>query len=231
MTTPSAEYLDIDKEEKMKNHAKRKSLALVSILLLVSLALTLSACSRGNDLVLDGAEFKDKRTKVTYAYAPFSYEAIEIGDEVYGESEYAKFYEIVGLDPLEFICEESGTVFYDNSITLPTPDKMSFEYLEICTEGETVTVNSTIKDKSTINLIINDHLTAEKLTYSPIEAGAVYKLRFADTSMGLYYSVQLIRYAEDHIEGDTNYGRDFIYDSSMRRFTKAPDALIAMIDG
>ena len=214
----------------MKNHAKRILLSLISSVLLCSLAITFTACSKGEDMVSDGPAFKDTRTKVTYTYAPFSYEPIEIGEEVYGESEYLTFYEIVGLDPLEYICEESGTVFYDEDITLPTPDKMSFEYLEICTEDETLTVNKTITDGDAIKFIINDHLNAEKLTYSPVEASAVYKLRFADTSMGLYYSVELIRYGEDIVEGGTNYGCDFIYDRSMKRFTKAPAALIAMID-
>ena len=215
----------------MKKSAKRISLSIISALLLLSLAVTLGACSKGEELVSDGSAFKDKRTKVTYTYAPFSYEPIEIGEEIYGQSEYSKFYEIVGLDPLEYICEESGTVFYDKNITLPTPDKMSFGYLEICTEEETVTVIKTVTDTDAIKFIINDHLSAEKLTYSPVEASAVYKLRFADPSMGLYYSVELIRYAEDLTENGVNVGRDFIYDRSMKRFTKAPDALIAMIDG
>ena len=215
----------------MKDHAKRITLAAVSALLLITLTITLAACSGKESFVSEGSGFKDKKTKVTYAYAPFSYEAIEVGEEVYGQSEYSKFYEIVGLDPLEYICEESGTVFYDEDITLPTPDKMNFAYLEICTEGETLTVNSTVTDTAAIKFIINDHLSAQKLTYSPIEASAVYKLRFADTSMGLYYSVELIRYAEDILEGGVNYGRDFVYDRSMRRFTKAPDVLVAMLEG
>ena len=217
--------------ENMKNHAKRITLIATSALLLISLLLSLAACSKGENFVSDGSAFKDKRTKVTYAYAPFSYEPIEIGEEIYGESEYSKFYEIVGLDPLEYICEESGTVFYDEKITLPTPDKMNFAYLEICTEADTLTVNGTVTDSAAIKFIINDHLNAQKLTYSPIEASAVYKLRFADTSMGLYYSVELIRYAEDHIEGGVNYGKDFIYDRSMRRFTVAPEVLITMLEG
>lgn len=219
------------KDKAMKNHAKRKILTILSTLLLLSLALTLCACARGEDLVSEGSVFKDKRTRVTYAYAPFSYEPIEIGEEIYGESEYSKFYEIVGLDPLEFICEESGTVFYDENITLPTPDKMSFDYLEICTEGESLTVNETFSDKATVKAIIDEHLSADKLTYSPTEAVVVFKIRFADTSMGLYYSVELIRYADDIVEGGVNYGSDFLYDRSMRRFTKAPEALIAIIDG
>ena len=94
-----------------------------------------------------------------------------------------------------------------------------------------MTVIKTVTDTDAIKFIINDHLSEEKLTYSPVEASAVYKLRFADPSMGLYYSVELIRYAEDLTENGVNVGRDFIYDRSMRRFTKAPDALIAMIDG
>ena len=216
----------------MNKRKKIKILALLLALILIALAVVFVMCSKDKgELVSDGADFKDTRTRVTYAYAPFAYEAIEIGDEIYGQSEYAKFYEIVGVDPLEYICEESGTIFYAKDITLPTPDKMNFEYLEICTEADTVSVNATVTDTDAIKLIMNDHLNAEKLTYSPIEAGAVYKLRFADTSIGLYYSVQLIRYSEDHIEGDTNYGKDFIYDSSTRRFTQAPAALIALIDG
>ena len=214
----------------MKKHAKRFSLTLASVLLLFSLFITLSACSKDQTFVSDGPDFKNKKTKVTYAYAPFSYEPMAMGEEIYGESEYSKFHEIVGLDPLKFICEENGTVFYDKDITLPTPDKMNFEYLEICTEAESITVNKTVTDKETIRAIMNYHLNAEKLTYSLLDTSAVYKLRFADTSMRLYYSVELIRYTEDIVENGKNYGRDFIYDRSMKRFTKAPAALIAILD-
>ena len=214
----------------MKNTAKKFSRVLVTSILLLSMALSLGACSKGEDIVADGSAFKDKRTNVTYVYAPFSYEPIELGAEVYGESEHSKFYEIAGLDPLEFICEESGTVFYSEDTTLPTPDKMKFDYLEICTEDESITVESTVTNIESIKAIMNEHLSAKTLTYWGDTALTVYKLRFADTSLGLYYSVSFIRYAEDRVEDGVNYGKDFIYDSSTFRLTKAPDALVAMID-
>ncbi|MBO7249841.1 MAG: hypothetical protein J6V42_01035 [Clostridia bacterium] len=215
----------------MKNIAKRALLLALAALMLFSLV----SCAK-KKIVIDGSELKDKRTKVKYTYASLSYEPIARSEDVYGSTDKHNFYEIVGQDPLNLICEEDGTVFVSNKFTLPTPDQMSFAYLEICTETTALTVNKTLTDTALIKAIMTEHLYAPTINYMGLEASLTHKLRFADTSLGLFYTVQFLRYENDVIQLDengveVNYGKDFIYDRFEGRFTKAPAALVAAIDG
>ncbi len=215
----------------MKNIAKRALLLALALLMLFSLV----SCGK-KEIVIDGSELKDKRTKVKYTYAPLSFEPIAKSEEIYGSTDKYNFYEIVGQDPLNLICEEDGTVFVSNKFTLPTPDKMNFAYLEICTETTSLTVNKTLTDTALITAIMAEHLAAPTLNYMGLDAKVIHKLRFADTTLGLFYSVQFLRYENDLIltgaDGtEINYGKDFVYDRFEGRFTKAPAALVAAIDG
>lgn len=215
----------------MKKNTKRALLFALTVATLLSLF----ACSRA-DIVVDGNKLKDKRTKITYAPISLSYEPIEMKDEVYGKTDIYEFHEIVEQDPQKLICEVDGTVFAAKGTTVPTPDAMSFDYLEICTDDTNFVVNKTLTDSNSIKAIMLEHLNADTIKYTGITATTAYKLRFADTSLGLYYSVQFLRYEEDLVlpnenGEEINYGKDFIYDRFEGRFTKAPDALVAVIDG
>ena len=215
----------------MKNIAKRALLLALAALMLLSLV---SCAKRG--LVINGSELRDKRTRTTYNHASLSLEPIARGEEVYGSTDKYSFYEIVGQDPLNLLCEEDGTVFVSSKFTLPAPAQMSFAYLEICTETTSLTVNKTLTDTALISAVMAEHLGAPTLRYMGFEPSLVRKLRFADTSLGLFYTVQFLRYENDVIQLDengveVNYGKDCIYDRFEGRFTKAPAALVAAIDG
>ena len=204
----------------MKNRFNKKFHLLAIVALLCALSLLLGSCSK--KFVSDGPDYKDRKTKVTYEYAPFCYEAIEVSEEEYAKSGYDVFYEIVGQDPLEWLCESSGTVFYSKKITLPTLDKMDISYIEICSEASSVTVKATITDADNIAAIISSYTSEEPLSYSADVADKSYKIRFADTSLGLYYSVSFFAY---------NDGSAYLYNRSEDKFVKAPVELISYVNG
>ena len=91
MMTRSRACLDIDTVKNMK-----RTISL--ILALVFALLPLTACAKGNKFVSDGAAFVDKKTDVTYDFAPLCYEPIAIGETVYGSDGDIEFYEISGQD-------------------------------------------------------------------------------------------------------------------------------------
>lgn len=203
----------------MTNNSNKKIRLLGIVALLLAASALLASCSK--KFVPDGPDYRDRKTKVTYEYAPFCYEAIEISEEEYAKSGYDVFYEIVGQDPLEWICESSGTVFYSKKITLPTLDKMNISYIDICAETSSVTVKATITDAGDISAIINAYVSEAPLTYSADVASTSYKIRFADTSLGLYYSVSFFAYSD---------GSAYLYNRSEDRFVKAPAELVNYIN-
>ena len=203
----------------MKNNSNKKFHLLAIVALLCALSLLLGSCSK--KFVSDGPDYKDRKTKVTYEYAPFCYEAIEVSEEEYAKSGYDIFYEIVGQDPLEWLCESSGTVFYSKKLTLPTLKEMNISYIEICSEASSITVKATINNADDIAAIISSYSSETPLSYSADVASTSYKIRFADTSLGLYYSVSFFAYSD---------GGAYLYNRSEDRFVKAPAELISYIN-
>ena len=209
----------------------------VTAAILLCLALSLFAsCAKGNKLVPDGTLYKDKKTDVSYVYAPLCYEAIAIGEEIYASSKEDTFYTIVGQDPLKWICEESGTVFHAKDIPVPALDEMAISHIEICSESLTATtVKSKIEVAEEISSVISGYLTTEPLYYPTDVAQRTYKIRFADTSLGIYYSLTFLRYSDDYTEtlddGTVkNYGKDFLYNRYEDRFVPAPKLLSDYVD-
>ena len=184
-------------------------------------AIAIALCSCSARFVSEGPAYRDKKTDVLYEYAPFCYEAIEIGKDVYAEAEIDTFYEIVGKDPLSWLCESSGTVFYASGTTLPSLEQMNISYIDVCTESSTVTVKAKIEDSADILAIVSSYVSSDNLGYSGDIATSSYKIRFADTSLGLYYSVSFFRYSD---------GGDYIYNRSEDKLVKAPAELVKYID-
>lgn len=208
---------------KNKNNALR---ALSLVALLCTVATLVCSCAKGNKFVSEGADFKDKKTKVSYAYAPACYEPIERGEEIYGQTKTVTFYEIKGQDPLKLICEENGTVFYAENNPLPTLDKMNISYIDICTETSSVSVKKKIEASEDISSVIENYTLAENLYYGATPPALTYKIRFADTTLGIYYSVVFIRYSENYLD----CGKDFIYNRFEGKFSPAPETLVNYIN-
>ena len=217
--------------KKTKNMFRAVALALVVIML----ATALSACAKGNKFVYDGDYFKDKKTDVKYIDAPSCYEPVSIGEKIYGHSEDAKFYQISDKDPLRWICEEGGTVFYAEGETLPALDEMNVLYAEICVDTNTEAVRRTIHDKEEISEAMAGYLEGESITYTGIPTKSIYKIKFADVSLGLFYTLTYIRYESEYtLIGDdgeeVGYGKDFLYNRFEGRFVKAPRVLIDYVN-
>ena len=204
------------------------------ILALTFIILTLTSCARGNKFVSDGPAFVDKKTNVTYDFAPLCYEPIAIGEKVYGSDGDIEFYEIVGQDPEKWLGDADGGVFYAKGITLPTIDKMSVSRLELCTVKNQVLVSKRITDSETISAIIEDYLSQKEIAYPNKTSSLSYQLRFADTTIGVYYCIDFVRYSEDfvsRVDGvEINLGKDFLYNRAEDRFVKAPETLVAEIN-
>ena len=207
---------------------------LCAILALLFVTLSLSSCVKGNKFVSEGSAFVDKKTDVSYDFAPLCYEPIAIGDKVYGSDGDIEFYEIEGQDPTKWLGDADGGVFYAKGVTLPTVDKMNVARLELCSVKNQLLVAKRITDAEIISAIIDGYLFADEIIYPNKTASVSYKLRFADTSIGVYYCIDFIRYAEDFIiktDGtETNLGKDFLYNRSEDRFVKAPKTLVAEIN-
>ncbi len=215
----------------MKNIGKRLGALCVICLLIFSLV----SCSKGNKFEADGGVYVDKKNKVSYEAAPACYEPMAMGEEIYGQSENVSFYEIEGQDPLEWICEAGGTVLYSDNITLPALDAMNISYINICVEASSTVTRGKVQNTEDISDIISGYVTSDSIYYRGDTPELTYKIRFADSERGIFYSVVFVRYSEDYTlkteGGETqSYGRDFLYNRFEDKFVKAPDALVKYID-
>lgn len=219
----------------MKNIGKSITRSAAFLCLFALIVCSLGSCSKGNKFEADGGVYLDKKTDVSYEAAPACYEPMAVGEKIYGSSENVTFYEIEGQDPLLWICESGGTVLHADTIELPALDEMDISYINICVETSTTVNRGKVQSSEDINDIIGGYLSAESIYYRGEAPELSYKIRFADSSLGIFYSVVFIRYAEDYTlkaEGGEvqSYGRDFLYNRFEDRFVKAPEALVKYID-
>ena len=206
----------------------KTSKKLIRILLLIcAVSIILCSCAKGNKFKFSDEGLVDKKTDVVYLDAPDCYSPIAVSDKVYGHSGEYRFYEIIGVSPERFVAEASGIVLYSSDINLPEIDDMHIMYMDICTETTDVKVNKTVEDKAAINEIVESYLTETPIYYLNLEPSLMYEIRFADTSIGIYYTLTYLRYDSGYAE----YGTDFIYNRSAQRFVKAPDVLVDIING
>lgn len=223
----------MEKYMKEKNNILLKA---VSVLLLVcTVGALLCSCGKGNKFLYQGEVFKDKKTDVVYRYALACYEPISTEEEVYGSTDTTSFYALSGKDPLKWLCEESGTIFYAEDVTLPYIDEMDISYADICAETTSTITRQKIVDGGDLEAIINGYVEADGIYYLGKTPESTFKIRFADTSLGIYYSLTFIRYADDYTvygedSSETNYGKDFLYNRFEDKFVPAPAELVKYVD-
>lgn len=211
---------------------------LLALLLCAATLISFVGCSKGSGFAFDGSKLVDKKNKVSYEYAPLSYEPMAVSETPYGEGEDVSLYAIEGKDPLKWLTDGDGTVFHASTVKLPGLDEMNISYVEICTEGkESVKVEATVTDAADIAASVGSYSEAQSIYYSGEDFAKSYKIRFADTELGLYYSVLFIRYENDYVtfsaDGtEVNHGRDFLFDRyDDKKFVPAPAELVKYIDG
>lgn len=189
--------------------------AVVAVLL--TGALLLCGCSKGNKFEMSDGKYVDKNSGITYNAAPACYEPIAVGEELYGTLKKAELYKIEGADPEKWLCEVNGTVFYADDVTLPTLGKMNISYAEVVLED---TVLVTITDSEVIASIVAAYEEGNAVSRPYVASAEDYeinwRIRMADETLGIYYILSYVEINEDHIvEGDSgeeiNLGRKFIF--------------------
>lgn len=203
---------------------------LCAALCLLLAAMMLCSCAKTNKFIMNGSSFRDKKTDVTYLDAPSSIEAITVSDREYGKSGDILFYEIEGLDPLQYVCEQSGTVFYAEGLTIPTLSEMTLTFAQIRIEETTAKTIATLDTAEEANAIRDAYLNGDAISYPALTPKRNLRVRLCDESIGLCYSLVYVEYENDyitHAEDGTkiNYGKCFLYNRFENRFVVAPALL------
>lgn len=199
----------------------RRVLSLVALLLVL---FALVSCSKTNKLVGEGDMLRDKKTDVEYLCAPSSYEALSVGEEPYAKQGDLLFYPVTGQDPLKFLSEEFGALFYAESVTLPSLSEMSLTHAELRVEGNLLT---TLEDEDTVNAIRDVYLDGDTIAYPNYTPTRNLQIRLADSELGICYVLTYLEYAENYVgEDGVVYGKAFLRNPYENRFISAPEELI-----
>ena len=204
----------------MKKNIILKILALVACLSL----LILPSCSKKLTRQEDGGAFYDKKEDIKYYLASLAYEPIAMGEEVYAKAGKTEFYQIIGKDPAQWLCQTYGGVYYAEGVILPEIDEMAIDHIRVMDDTSLV---SFVKDEDVIDDIIGAYLGGESVAYYNYTPKINWTLKFADEELGLYYVISYIEYDEDYIEVidgvEMNRGKKFILDIYNDVFTPAGD--------
>ncbi len=196
---------------------KAKRYLIFAVALITAVIFCLSSCGKGNKFSMDGdGKYVDKKTNISYIDAPFCYEPIYVSDKVYGTLDKVPLYEIEGADPEKWLCEQSGTVFYADSVRLPTLEEMNVSYALVMLEEVTL---ANISDRGEIEGLVDAYtngISLQKPYWSDGSYRINWRIRFADETIGVYYIIAYLEVDEDYIvtldDGtEVNYGRKFFY--------------------
>lgn len=220
----------------------------VAALCLVSvLAMLLTSC--GSRLVKivaeDGDLFRNTKTGATYQVLPASYEPISRGEE-YGRLDLGGvdfiLHEMPGLDPNDWLCSAYGDVYCSSAYEVPAFAAWDVDALYVCTNTALTVSELTVKPSEIYpeelcdrlyGLLQDTYAQGENVYYPSYATPArAYTLRFeSNGAKGLYFSVKMIEYTEDIIDGERNLGRTFLYDRYADRCVAIPDVIFRMLDG
>ncbi len=159
---------------------------------------------------------------VTYNYAPGGYQPTNQGSE-YGLIDNVmqeKLYAVGDIDPKKWLTTEyagfATTVYYAESITLPTLSELSPDLCYICEEGETVISHYTLGSgeleniddereliKKIISLVGDESVEAEMWPRAFGEESYVLKF-YSEDWPAIYYCLEYVR------EGGNGYVYDYI---------------------
>ena len=226
---------DISRLLKDKEMIKRKYI-ITAIAVLCAVCAVLTSCSKGNKFEAIGEKYVDKKTNVAYMYAPGCYTPTGIDkDTVYGSIGDIKLYKIVGSDPTRWLCDASGTVFYADTETLPTLDKMNVAEVTLTMEGAELDSFTSSED---IDLLRDAYLDGESIRKPYLSENSYkinWRVNFVDRSRGICYTVSYFVLNEEYVSqtedgAEINYGDRFFYNRYEERFTPAGDVLDKYVD-
>ncbi len=205
---------------------KTKILALFALL---SVLLCSASCRLGiKTLSYDKQAYiyTEKSSGVSYLTAPLCYEAVSIaGEYAVWDSGRADvvFYGIGDKEPLEWLTVEDKTVFYADSLTLPSLDDMQVSEAIVCAEGEYTVAIAKITEGAELENLKSLWLRGDACDCPLKQTENKYRLKFASEKYDwLYYSLS---YIED---GEGGY---YLYDRYADRCVSIGEAVNKYING
>ena len=184
-------------------------------MLSAALLLSLLASCKANlvTLTYEDGQLVNKRAGLAYTPAPLNYEPASVGEEyAYYKKADMTLYEIVGLDPRQWLTEEyagtATTIFHASDITLPTLRGMEPDKFYICISSTRTVSLATVEDAEVIAALIDLYENGEETEYPLAGATATYELKFhSEAYPNLYYNLNLGVFPEGN----------FIYDRQSKR--------------
>ncbi len=195
-------------------------------LTLLCISLFLSSCTWNLvSLKYENGVLFSERAGVEYCSAPINYEPVSVGEEyAYYKDSDMILYEIVGLDPKEWLTQEyigsATTIFHSTDITLPTLEEMKASKIHVCIEDELTFAVTTIDDQEVIDSLVDLFVNGTHEEWPLINSYVTYSLKFySEEYPYIYYNL---------IYGDFPEGK-FIYDRTTKRSVRIDDLLIEYI--
>lgn len=191
-------------------------------------ALLLLLCSCTNSIKYDSStrQYVDQSTGAAYTDAPMCYEACAMGEKYAvwkNDIAAVDFYTVKDADPLLWLVEEGGTVFYSDSATLPELHEMGVNEVAVCVDYNTSKyVLAEISDAEHINALIETWESGESVEYPATTPNVNYRVRFKSESYPfLYYSLIYLEYSDGA----------YLYCRDTGRCVPAGDIIRGYLDG
>lgn len=192
----------------MKRYIKVFAGALASISLLASCSGSLV------NLKYEDGKMFNKRLGLSYVDVSTVYQPVSIGEAYgyYGDIDMT-LYEVVGLDPKEWLTEEySGSatmMFVDEDITLPTLSELQPTKIFVCSNLEITYAVATIEEQDIIDALVDVFENGEACTWPMASATTTYEMKFYSEELypHIYYNL---------IYGEFESGK-YLYDRFSKR--------------
>lgn len=196
---------------------------LCRILPAVLVSLMLASCG-GEDLVTlkyENGLFVNKSRDLSYIPASIHYEPTAMGDAfAYYKNGDITLYAIGDHDPALWLTENyaggATTVFYDDSITLPTLTTLNAEKIIVCLSAEVNVAIMDITDADLIRAVTELFETGEECEWPLVDGTLRYDLKFASSAWPQIYM--------NLIYGEFPEGK-FLYERASGRCVEVGDLL------
>ena len=201
---------------------KRSIIKWLAALCLAAAGLSLAAC--GDELVAvkytDG-KFVNARAGLSLLPAPVSYEPTHVGEAyAFYKKGNVTMYRIADNDPALWLTQEYAgemtTVFYSDTITLPTLADFGADTIRICEPSDVVMEVVRIGDAATVQAVTDLFLTAEEAELPSGDPTRTFDFKFSSPDWPqIYINLNYFEYGEDA----------YLYNRNTRRSVALGDLL------
>lgn len=216
------------------------------VLSAVAVLSVLSCSEKTPTLSSDGqGGYKDSKTDISYRGAPDCYEAKGyLKDKVIAENDGISFYALEGASSTEWLWSpDFQMLLYARELTLPTLETFKTSGIYVCVEEDLKMKTAYDEtDSEKVDEILSAFLDGDEVPYNNGKTAryTFYLKLYSEEYSFLLYNLLYVQYSEDYIVydvdengevvGETNYGKDFLYDRSSDRCVTMGDELQKYID-